>query len=171
MGFEIAAGLGARLACPEREAIVLCGDMSFLMSSQELVTAAEQGIAFTVIVFNNHGGQSIRSLQRGRGFDDFSMEFRTRDGAFTPVDFVKLAEGMGCRGLRAADADSLGAALLAARGTEDRPTVIELEVEREDRIGDTDGWWDVPIPAVDASGVETEARRAYLAAKAKQVIR
>src|SRR5262249_42766496 len=73
MGFEIAGGLGARLACPEREVVVLVGDLSFLMSSQELVTAVEQRIAYTVVVFDNHGGQSIRSLQRGRGFADFAM--------------------------------------------------------------------------------------------------
>ena len=155
MGFEVAAGLGARLACPDREAIVLCGDLSFLMSSQELVTAVELGIAFTVVVFDNHGGQSIRSLQRGRGFNNFSMELRTANGGTTAVDYVKLAEGMGCIGLRAHDGNTLEGALRQARAVGNRPTVIQVEIDRDHRIGDTGGWWDVPIPAVDAEGRET----------------
>jgi len=165
MGFEVAAGLGARLACPDREAIVLVGDMSFLLSAQELVTAVEQQVAYTVIVFANRGGQSIRGLQRGRGFQDFGMALAA------PVDFVQLAQGMGCRGLRAATAEELKGALDFARGERLRPTVIEVAVDPDDRIGDTGGWWDVPVPAVDASGAPRPDRAAYLAAKAKQVLR
>jgi 3D-(3,5/4)-trihydroxycyclohexane-1,2-dione acylhydrolase (decyclizing) len=171
MGFEIAAGLGARLAVPDREAIVLVGDMSFLMSSQELVTAVEQSVAFTVVVFVNHGGQSIRSLQRRHGFEDFGMEMKTREGDYTAVDYVKIAQGMGCKGLRAEDPVALKSALEAGRAETRRPTVIQVEVDRDDRIGDTGGWWDVPVPELNAAGGVPERRREYLDGKAKQVVR
>jgi 3D-(3,5/4)-trihydroxycyclohexane-1,2-dione acylhydrolase (decyclizing) len=171
MGFEIAGGLGARMASPDREVIVLVGDMSFLMSSQELVTAVEQGLGFTAVVFVNHGGQSIRSLQRGHGFEDFGMEMKTREGDFAAVDYVKIAQGMGCKGLRAEDAATLKSALEAARAETHRPTVIQLEVDRDDRIGDTGGWWDVPVPELTGAGGVPQRRREYLEGKAKQVIR
>jgi 3D-(3,5/4)-trihydroxycyclohexane-1,2-dione acylhydrolase (decyclizing) len=171
MGFEIAGGLGAKLAHPERQTVVLVGDMSFLMSSQELVTAVEQRVSYTVVVFANGGGQSIRSLQRSRGFGELGMELRAVDGARVHVDFAQVAEGLGCRGLRAVDAASLEQALQQTRGELSRPTVIHLEVDPDDRIGDTGGWWDVPVAAVDGEGAPRPERREYLDAKRKQVLR
>jgi 3D-(3,5/4)-trihydroxycyclohexane-1,2-dione acylhydrolase (decyclizing) len=172
MGFEIAAGFGAKLAEPDREVVVLVGDLSFLMASQELVTAVQEGVAYTVVVFDNHGGQSIRGLQKKSGFGDYAMELWRRDAKeFVPVDFVKLGEGMGCHAVAAKGADELSRALQKARELRDRPTVIHLEVDRDNLIGGYEGWWDVPQPAVDARGNPTEARKHYLAEKAKQIIR
>jgi TPP-dependent trihydroxycyclohexane-1,2-dione (THcHDO) dehydratase len=100
------------------------------------------------------------------------MELLERDGkTFVPLEFAKLGEGMGCHGVRARTADELSLALRNARGLRDRPTVIHLEVDRERLIGDYEGWWDVPQPAVDAVGKPTEAREKYLAEKAKQILR
>jgi 3D-(3,5/4)-trihydroxycyclohexane-1,2-dione acylhydrolase (decyclizing) len=171
MGFEIAAGLGAKLAMPERRVVVLVGDMSFLMMPGELVTGAQLGIAFTVIVFDNRGGQSIRGLQRRSGFPDYGMEFTTPAGGATPLDFAAIATGMGCRGLRADDVASLEAALAEAATVTDRPTVIDLKVDKEDFMGGYGGWWDVPQPEVDGAGAPREARARYLQEKKKQVVR
>src|SRR5881396_3221548 len=110
MGFEIAAGLGARLALPEREIIVFVGDSSFLMASQELVTAVQQRLPFTVVVFDNHGNQSIRHLQQGSGLEDFSMEFDFAGSSqtrYVPVDYEMIARGMGCNALRANSREAL----------------------------------------------------------------
>ncbi len=172
MGFEIAAGFGAKLAEPEREVVVLVGDLSFLMASQELVTAVQEGVPYTVVVFDNHGGQSIRGLQKKSGFGDYAMELWRRNAQeLVPVDFARLGEGMGCHALWAKDADELAKALARARENRDRPTVIHVEVDRDNLIGGYEGWWDVPQPAVDLHGNPTEARKLYLAEKAKQIIR
>jgi 3D-(3,5/4)-trihydroxycyclohexane-1,2-dione acylhydrolase (decyclizing) len=174
MGFEIAAGLGARLALPEREVIVMVGDSSFLMASQELVTAVQQRLQFTVVVFDNHGNQSIRHLQQGSGFADFSMEFAfegQEGSAYVPLDFTLIARGMGCHAIRAGSRDTLQAALEEARTVTDRPTVIHLDCEKDDLMGGHGGWWDVPQPEVDAAGRPRERRRQYLDRKRTQVIR
>jgi 3D-(3,5/4)-trihydroxycyclohexane-1,2-dione acylhydrolase (decyclizing) len=174
MGFEIAAGLGARLAMPRREVIVMVGDSSFLMASQELVTAVQQRLAFTVVVFDNHGNQSIRHLQQGSGFEDFAMEFDLADrpaSEFVPVDYYLMARGMGCHALRANSRDGLKQALEEARAVRDRPTVIHLESEKDDLMGGYGGWWDVPQPELDREGKFRERRRLYEEQKKKQVIR
>lgn len=171
MGFEIAAGLGAKLALPDREVVVLVGDMSFLMMPGELVTAAQLGIPFTVVVFDNGGGQSIRGLQRRSGFGDYGMEYLRADGSRLALDFAAIARGMGCHALSVEDAAGLVDAFAQARATRDRPTVIDLKVSRDELMGGYGGWWDVPQPEVDAQGALREARGAYLKEKAKQVIR
>ncbi len=171
MGFEIAAGLGAALALPGRRAVVLVGDLSFLMMPSELVTAAQLGLPMTVVVFDNHGGQSIRHLQKRSGFGDHGMEYLRADGTMLELDFAAMARGMGCAGLRAADAESLRRALEEADQVTDRPVVIQVEVDKEDLMPGYGQWWDVPQPAVDGSGQPSEARAEYLEQKAKQVIR
>ena len=171
MGFEIAGGLGAKLALPGRRVVVVVGDMSFLMMPGELLTAAQLGLALTVVVFDNGGGQSIRGLQRRSGFLDHGMEYLDARGAPMSLDFAKMAEGMGCRGLRANDAASLRAALDEATRTSDRPVVIDLKVDREQHMPDYGAWWDVPQPEVDAAGKPREERARYLQEKARQVIR
>src|SRR5262249_55603631 len=174
MGFEIAAGIGARLALPEREVVVFVGDSSFLMASQELVTAVQYRLPFTVVVFDNHGNQSIRHLQQGSGFEDFAMEFDLAGSAgaeFVALDFEMIARGMGCHALRADSRDTLRRALEEARGVTDRPTVIHLKCEKDDLMGGYGGWWDVPQPEVDARGEQRPRRADYLAKKRTQVIR
>src|SRR5688572_4624171 len=174
MGFEIAAGLGAKLALPHREVIVMVGDSSFLMASQELVTAVQQRIPFTVVVFDNHGNQSIRHLQQGSGFQDFAMEFDFVDQPgmeYVPVDFELIARGMGCHAIRANSRESLSKALAEARAHQDRPTVIHLETEKDDLMGGYGGWWDVPQPELDREGKFRDRRRLYQEQKKKQVIR
>jgi 3D-(3,5/4)-trihydroxycyclohexane-1,2-dione acylhydrolase (decyclizing) len=170
MGFEIAGGLGAKLALPGRRVVVLVGDLSFLMLPGELVTAAQLGLPITVVVFDNSGGQSIRGLQRRSGFGDHGMELLRPDGTMLRLDFARIAEGMGCAALRADDADSLRRAMERAGAEAARPTVIDLKVDKEDLMGGG-AWWDVPQPELDAAGAPAPARAEYLAQKAKQVIR
>lgn len=171
MGFEIAAGLGAKLAAPDRKVMVLVGDMSFLMMNGELVTGAQLGVPFTVVVFDNRGGQSIRALQKRSGFTDYGMEFLDGKGKLVPLDFAAMAEAMGCKGLRATDPAGLEKALAEAAKTNDRPTVIDVKVDKEDFMGGYGGWWDVPQPEVDEAGEPRQARARYVEEKKKQVVR
>jgi 3D-(3,5/4)-trihydroxycyclohexane-1,2-dione acylhydrolase (decyclizing) len=79
MGYEIAGGLGVKLAEPEREVVVMVGDGSYLMMNSEIVTAVGEGIRLTIVLVDNHGYQCILGLQRAVGVSDFGNELRYRD--------------------------------------------------------------------------------------------
>src|SRR5207253_3850225 len=86
MGYEIAGGLGVKLAAPEREVYVLVGDGSYLMLSSELVTAVQEDVKLTVVLVDNHGFNSIGSLSRSLGRDGFGTQSRyRRAGSLGPV--------------------------------------------------------------------------------------
>ncbi|MET0349068.1 MAG: 3D-(3,5/4)-trihydroxycyclohexane-1,2-dione acylhydrolase (decyclizing), partial [Rhizobacter sp.] len=121
MGYEIAGALGVKLARPEREVYALAGDGSYLMLSQELLTAIEEGAKITVVLVGNHGSQCRHNLQRGSGGRSFGNDFRARrggrlDGEPLAVDFVKNAESLGARTFTATTAGELARALGEARG-------------------------------------------------------
>ena len=128
MGYEIAGGLGVKLAAPEREVYVLVGDGSYLMLSSELVTAVQEGLKLTIVLVDNHGFNSIGSLSRSLGTDGFGTLYRyRRNGSLgvdsddsddhLPVDLAANAESLGARVIRAGSIDELRA---GARGGEGR---------------------------------------------------
>ncbi len=167
MGYEIPAGLGIKLAEPERRVFVMVGDGTYLMMNSEIVTAVQEGIDITIVLVDNHGYQSIHGLQRSVGSPSFGNELRTRDagtgrltGAYVPVDFVKHAESMGAHAVMARTADEVRAALqdsLAAG----RISVVVVPTEPERRVPGFEGWWDVPV--AEATGQERvkKARATY----------
>ena len=175
MGYEIAGGLGVKLAAPEREVYVLVGDGAYLMLSSELVTSVQEGLKLTIVLVDNHGYNSIGSLSRSLGTDGFGTLYRyRRDGSlgvdserstdYLPVDLAANAESLGARVIRAASIEELEAGLEAAKA-ESRTTVIAIEVDRYEGVPGYETWWDVPVSEV--SGVESvrEARERYEAAR------
>jgi 3D-(3,5/4)-trihydroxycyclohexane-1,2-dione acylhydrolase (decyclizing) len=177
MGYEIAGGLGVKMADPSREVFVMVGDGSYLMLHTEIVTAIQEGIKLTIVVVDNHGFQSIHGLQMGSGSPSFGNELRFRDGDdgvlsgdYVPIDFVKNAESLGARGIRATTVDELRAALSEAKA-ETRTTVVCVPVNPEMRIPNYEGWWDVPIAEVSGEASVREAREEYEAAlEAQRVV-
>ncbi len=173
MGYEIPAGLGVKLADPDREVFVMIGDGSYLMLHTEIVTAIQEGVRFTIVVVDNHGYQSIHGLQMGSGTPSFGNELRYRgeggvlDGPPVPIDFAANAESLGARAIRATTADELREALDAAR-VESRVTVVTVEVDPEPRVASYEGWWDVPIAEVSSEDSVNEARADYEDAMKKQ---
>lgn len=174
MGYEIPAGIGVRLAEPERPIVVMIGDGSYLMLNSEIVTAVAEGMDLTVVVVDNHGFQSIHGLQRSTGTDEFGLELRYRDrgsgsldGATVPVDYVAHAAAMGAHAVLAPDQVSLQAALDDAR-TAGGVRVIVVPVDPERRVGDYGGWWDVPVAEVSEVEAVREARRRYESGRARQ---
>ena len=101
MGYEIAGGLGVKMAAPDREVYVMVGDGSWLMMSSEIVTSVQEGFKLTVILLDNHGFQSIGGLSRAIGSGGFgtSYRFRTKNGRLegesVPVDFAGNAHSLG----------------------------------------------------------------------------
>ena len=174
MGYEIAAGLGVRLAEPDREVVVMVGDGSYLMLNSEIVTAVAEGLKLTIVVLDNHGFQCILALQRLVGVPDFGNELRFRDrssnrltGPYVPIDFRMHAEAMGALALLAHTPDELRSALAQAR-TADRVTVIVVPTEPEKRVPGFESWWDVPVAAASEQSGVRDARESYVQARNMQ---
>ncbi len=150
MGYTLPAAIGSKLAQPDRPVIGLAGDGDLLMTVQELSLAAELGSQMLIACLNNSGWTSIRDFQRGMFGEDraFSVEFTNSAGEPQPVDFVEVAEAMGCAGERVTEVDEVGPAVhrgLASGG----PYVIDfaLSTEPPDTEGMNAGYWDLPKPA------------------------
>ena len=177
MGYEIPAGIGVKLAEPEREVVVFIGDGSYLMMNSEIVTAVAEGLDLTIIVVDNHGYQSIHGLQRSTGTPHFGLELRHRndagllDGDIVRVDYAKHAEAMGAHAVYTNTEADYKRALEAARGRRG-VNVVVVEVDVDKRVGSYDfgGWWDCPPAEVSGQQSVREARKQYNEAKKKQVI-
>src|SRR5207244_5217906 len=79
MGYEVAGGLGIKMAAPDREVYVMVGDGSWVMMSSELVTAVQEGIKLTVVLIDNHGYQSIGGLSQAIGHRHFGVRYKQRN--------------------------------------------------------------------------------------------
>ncbi|HEX6702415.1 MAG TPA: thiamine pyrophosphate-dependent enzyme, partial [Gaiellaceae bacterium] len=172
MGYEIAGGLGVKMAAPEREVYVLVGDGSYLMLSEAIVTSIQEGFKLTVVLVDNHGFNSIGALSRSLGTDGFGTRFEARRNgslgvdsagpvtAALPVDLAANAASLGAKVLRAHGVDELRRALEEAKG-HDSTVVIHVEVDRYAGVPNYESWWDVPVSEV--AGVDTvrAARKEY----------
>ncbi|HEX6972616.1 MAG TPA: thiamine pyrophosphate-dependent enzyme, partial [Limnochordia bacterium] len=174
MGYEIAGGLGVKMADPDREVYVLVGDGSYLMLNHEIVTSLQEGYKLIIVLVDNGGFQCIRSLQMSAGSPSFGNELRYRnresgrlDGPFIPIDYVQNAESLGAKAYRAATAAELEDALAKAKDA-DRTVLIHVPVDPEARVPSYESWWDVPVAEVSEQPGVQEALAAYRAAKAKQ---
>ncbi len=174
MGYEIAGGLGVKMADPARDVYVMVGDGSYLMMSSEIVTSIQEGYKLNIVVCDNHGFSSIGGLSRAIGSGGFGTDYRFRrtktgqlDGEYLPVDFVKLAEGLGAMAVRATTREEVGQALEAMRGHK-RTSVVVVEVDKEMRVPGYESWWDVPISEVSELEAIRRARAEYEAALEKE---
>ena len=172
MGYEIAGGLGVKMAQPEREVYVMVGDGSYLMMAQEIVTAVQEGISLTILLLDNHGFASIGGLSASVGCEGFGTRYQRRspsgelDAEIVEVDFVANAASMGAHAVKAATRDEIGAALERARGREG-VNVIVIPVDREQRVGSYECWWDVPVAETSPLPDVQRARSTYDRARKK----
>ena len=178
MGYEIAGGLGVKLAAPEREVYVLVGDGSYLMLSSELVTAVAERQKLTIVLVDNRGYKSIGNLSRSLGLDGFGTLYRYRgNGAlgvdseestdYLPVDLAANAESLGAKVIRASSIEELRAGLEAAKA-EQGPVVIAVEVDRYEDVPGYESWWDVAVAEVSELASVRAARERYEAARADE---
>ena len=168
MGYEIAGGLGARMAQPDREVFVLAGDGSYLMLNSELVTAAMMGVKMIVVILDNRGFGCINNLQQSTGGAPFNNLFAHSIHAELPeIDFAAHAASMGVHAEKAADRGALTAALNAARERTET-SVIAVEVNASDPDGVGGAWWDVPPAEVSDREEVNKAYRDYIVDKKKQ---
>ena len=175
MGYEVAGGIGVKLAAPERDVFVLVGDGSWLMLSSELVTAVAERVPIVVVLIQNHGYQSIGALSASVGAQRFGTRYRFRgasgrlDGAPLPVDLAANAESLGARVIRTSTVAELRAALVALkRERRDGPVVVHIETDPLVPAPDGGGWWDVPVAEASELPSVDDARESYRAAKQGQ---
>jgi 3D-(3,5/4)-trihydroxycyclohexane-1,2-dione acylhydrolase (decyclizing) len=174
MGYEIAGGLGAKMADPSREVYVMVGDGSYLMLHTEIVTSLQEGYKLTIVVTDNGGFQCIRGLQMSAGSPSFGNELRYRDprtnrleGDFLPIDFAQNAASLGAAAYTAHSESDLRSALDRAR-TETRTTVIHVPIQKDIRVPGFESWWDVPVAETSSESTVQAAHAAYERARARQ---
>ena len=172
MGYEIAGGLGAKLARPEREVIVMVGDGSYLMMNSEIATSVMLGAKLIIVVLDNRGYGCINRLQQACGGAPFNNLFD--DCAQGPlgapaIDFAAHARSLGAQAEHVANVTELEAALQRARAA-DRTYVISIDTDPARTTDDGGWWWEVAVPEVSARETVRAARAQYeaqLAARAQ----
>ncbi|MCF0059265.1 3D-(3,5/4)-trihydroxycyclohexane-1,2-dione acylhydrolase (decyclizing) [Dyadobacter sp. CY356] len=176
MGYEIAAGLGAKMADPTREVYVICGDGGYLMNNHEIVTSIQEGVKFTILLLNNNGYASIGGLSESIGSERFGTMYNYRDensgllsGDFLPVDLAKNAESLGAIVIKATDRTSLEEALEQSK-INTRTTVIYIETSLYRTVKGYNAWWEVPIAEVSESASVQKAYDTYVENKKTQRI-
>ena len=160
MGYEIAGGIGVKLAAPEREVFVLVGDGSYLMMPSEIVTAVQEHLKIVILLVDNRGHASIGSLSRSLGLDGFGTQYRYRKNGSLgfdsdrnalddlPVDLAANSASLGAKVIRASTIDDLRVALVRARDATET-TVIHIAVDRYEGVDAGGAWWDVPSQTSD----------------------
>ena len=172
MGYEIAGGLGVKLADPAREVYVLVGDGSYLMMAQELVTSIQEGLKLTVVLVDNQGFASIGGLSRSKGTAGFGTRYRyrsdgslgddsgRREGKPLPVDLALNAQGLGAHVIRARNVEELRDALVEAKAI-DQTVLIHVPADRYEGVPSYESWWEVPVAEVSVSDDVQKARREH----------
>ncbi len=172
MGYEIAGGLGVKLADPEREVYVLVGDGSYLMMAQELVTSIQEGLKLTVVLVDNEGYASIGGLSRSKGTAGFGTRYRyrrdgslgddsgQREGKPLPVDLALNAQGLGAHVIRVRNIEELRDALVEAKAI-DQTVVIHVPADRYEGVPNYESWWEVPVAEVSESSDVQKARKEH----------
>jgi 3D-(3,5/4)-trihydroxycyclohexane-1,2-dione acylhydrolase (decyclizing) len=169
MGYEIAGGLGVKMARPEQDVFVLVGDGSYLMLNSELATSVMLGQKLTVMVLDNRGYGCINRLQRATGGASFNNLFDHVDHRADPalIDFAGHARALGAEAEKVASIGDLETALERARGSS-KTSVIVIDTDPLITTEEGGHWWDVAVPEASERGEVRAARAAYERAFARQ---
>lgn len=172
MGYEVAGGIGVKMAKPDSEVYVMVGDGSYMMANSEVFTSVMLGQKFILVVLDNRGYGCIHRLQTngcgGAGFNNLLEDCLTANGAPAPkIDFTAHAKAMGAEGETVATISELEEALQRARAA-DRTYIITIDT---DPLVTTDGgcWWEVAVPEVSPRTQVQEARARYDENKKRQL--
>jgi 3D-(3,5/4)-trihydroxycyclohexane-1,2-dione acylhydrolase (decyclizing) len=178
MGYEIAGGLGIKMANPDREVYVMVGDGSYLMLSADIITSVQEGYKLTIVLLNNHGYKSIGALSRSVGSSGFGTRYvypknggLPDDDAKTvetlPIDLAMNARSLGAHVIECETRDDFVKALDTAKSI-DKTTVIYIENDRYIGVPGYESWWDVPIAEVSERDSVNAAREAWAEMRAKE---
>jgi len=168
MGYEIAGGLGVKLARPEAEVVVMVGDGSYLMLNSEIATSVMLGLKLTIVVLDNRGFGCINRLQKATGgetFNNLLAESAHKD--LPQVDFAAHAASLGAEAVQVASLADLEAAMGRARSAA-RTSVIVIETDPVASTQAGGHWWDVAVPETSERAEVKQARKGYEKARGKQ---
>jgi 3D-(3,5/4)-trihydroxycyclohexane-1,2-dione acylhydrolase (decyclizing) len=169
MGYEIAGGIGLKMAQPERDIVVMVGDGSYMMMNSELATSVMLGIKLTIVLLDNRGYGCINRLQYACGGERFNnlYDYNTLQETSPDIDFVAHARSQGAIALKAKSLADLEAALVDSRKNA-RTTVIVIDTDPMISTDAGGHWWDVAVPEVSARPQVNAARERYETALQKQ---
>jgi len=163
MGYEVAGAIGAKLAEPDKEVYALVGDGGFLMLHTELVTALQEGIKITIVLFDNHGFQCIHNLQRSQGIPSFANEFRVREqeterltGTCLEIDFAALARAYGAEGYEVSTIAELRE-VFTKIGPSKKLNLSDIKVLPGTMTEGYEAWWRVGTAEVSSRPAVVEA--------------
>ncbi|RWE92819.1 MAG: 3D-(3,5/4)-trihydroxycyclohexane-1,2-dione acylhydrolase (decyclizing), partial [Mesorhizobium sp.] len=161
MGYEIAGGLGAKMAKPDQEVVVMVGDGSYLMMNSEIATSVMLGLKLTIVLLDNRGYGCINRLQMATGGANFNNLLKdARHEVLPDVDFAAHAASMGAIAEKVASIAELETALAKAKKN-DRTTVLVIDTDPLVSTEAGGHWWDVAVPEVSARREVNAARKVY----------
>jgi 3D-(3,5/4)-trihydroxycyclohexane-1,2-dione acylhydrolase (decyclizing) len=171
MGYEIAGGLGVKMADNSRQVFVLVGDGSYLMMNSEIATSVMMGLALIIVVLDNRGFGCIDRLQRSLGADGFNNLFDdvAAKGSAPAIDFAAHAASLGAHAEHVDGIGELESALEAAK-SRDITSVIVIDTDAAASCGDGGAWWDVAVAEVSDNQDVNAARSAYVKATGRQKV-
>ena len=170
MGYEIAGGLGVKMARPQREVVVILGDGSYLMLNSEIATSVMLGQKLIVVVLDNRGFGCINRLQQACGgapFNNLLADCVQGPEGAPDIDFAAHAAALGARAEHVTTIAELEAALARARASE-RTYVISIPTDPHRTTEAGGGWWEVAVPEVSERDGVRAARKAYENEKQRQ---
>ena len=170
MGYEIAGGLGVKMARPEREVVVIVGDGSYLMLNSEIATSIMLGRKLVIVVLDNRGYGCINRLQQacgGQPFNNLFVDCEQAPPGPPSIDFAAHAAAMGAKAENVKTIPELEAALKRARAA-DRTSVVCVETDPARTTTEGGWWWEVAVPEVSDRQSVNKAHEQYVEAKLKQ---
>ena len=170
MGYEIAGGVGVKMARPDAEIVVMVGDGSYMMMNSELATSVMLGQKLTVVILDNRGYGCINRLQMATGGANFNNLLKDAWHVLpSSIDFRAHAESMGAIAVKVSSIADLETALETAK-THDRTSVIVIDTDPLITTQEGGNWWDVAVPEVSPRPQVNEAHAKYVKAKEQQRI-
>jgi len=170
MGYEIAGGLGVKMARPDREIIVMVGDGSYLMLNNEIATSVMLDKKLIIVLLDNRGYGCINRLQQSCGGKPFNnmLEDCLQFGEGAPdIDFAANAASLGALSEKVANIAELEAALQRARAA-NRTYLICIDTDDTRTTKEGGWWWEVAVPEESPSESVRQARAVYLRGKENQ---
>lgn len=167
MGYEIAGGLGVKLATPEREVYVLVGDGSYLMMSSEIATSVALGLKLVIVVLDNHGFGCIHRLQQATGGAAFNNLLPGCGHFPVAIDFAAHARALGANAEQVRSVEELSSALDRSRSSQ-KTAVIVIETDPDRTTSAGGAWWEVPVAETSTREAVRQARAGLVEAKKRQ---
>ena len=168
MGYEIAGGLGVKMALPHREVIVMVGDGSYLMMNSEIATSVMLGLKLTIVLLDNGGYGCINRLQQECGGAPFNnMLVDSKHVTLPKIDFVAHARSLGAEAQKVASIAELEAAFEKSRAAT-VTQVIQIDTDAGPSTDAGGFWWDVAVPAVSGRAQVRDAFEGYEKKRSRQ---